>query len=612
MKCIFTFTLASLLLVNSSFAQSATPPTAPQDHVIQVPPWRSDVSHKEAKDAIIKWSESASSFSGTPIQFDDTLETDEPRAGGNSFVAKKLTPAQAAELQSTFGSWLDKQRGPNDKPAYNVIVSRDITFLPEPLFLPKDTITTKGLAETWAVDEVVPQTLNMQSQAGIPRLYVVDTGFQPFVPDGTTSSGAQWNAEFFPLASQGNLRLFQGINANGVSVSLWPKTANNAANEPWNAAAHAELIFTPATLKPCPDITNYVDPQKDPYSHGTTIVSTAIGAQVGLLSKITVGGTSRVSVDVQSIRIYKSTGGHDITPATASAVSNGIFRAVDSHLLRSASSPARSVLLFASRSTSDFVEVVENALWWAWYNGMIVVTSGGNEPGGSSPAEMHIPNSIWYLSTGLPSLRPTTPSKYDWTIPNGNPTAAGWWPNPTTNYTGGLGTLTIPRPNHAYLLMTGGHARTFDSAMGMLTGTDNWRTTFTGTPPYTGSSIGPDIDVNCPSIRVPSVAAGSNPLVKSTGTSITTGFVAGAALAYLATKTTIRQSTQADPKNEADYFREWLLPALEVGPGNGCADSTAAAWNGTAYRKSPYYDPTGMSPYHNHVPKLRITALPPP
>lgn len=573
------------------------------DHVILVPPWTTGVTHAAAKDAIIKWSETAVSFSGSTIEFDDALETDEPTAGGNAFVAKHLSSAQAAELKSSFGAWL-KARNP-DKPAYNLIVSPDTAFIPEQLSRSDDTLDVKtGPAVTWAVDEVIPTPLNIATQAGNPTLYVVDTGVQPFVPDSTTSSGYQWNAEFLPVASQGKLRLLQGQAATGVGS--WPKSS---ATPPWNTASDSPLIFTAATLKPCSTLAapyNF-DPQADPFSHGTAIASVAIGGQVGILSKITVGGSARVSVDIESIRIYKAaSAGHDITSTTASAVSNGIFRAVNSHILRSTSTPARSVLVFASRSTSDFVEVVENALWWAWYNGMIVVTSGGNEPGGSSLAEIHSPNAIWYESTGLPTIRPTTPSKYDWTIPNGSSVAAGYWPNPTTTFTGGAGTQTIPRPDHAYLLMVGGHGLTFDSSTNMLTGTDDWRRTVAGTNGYTGSSIGPDIDITCPSIRVPSVAPGSNTLTVSTGTSISTGFVAGAALAYLATKTTIHPTDPMTHKNEADFFMDWLLPTN--GPGAGSLASSAAAWDGTAYRKSPYVG----SSYNGKVPKLRITALPTP
>ncbi len=584
-------------------------PKKPSPYAIVVPPW-AKITHKEARTAILTWAATAPEFAGSPLKFIEEMETDIPKAGGNAFGAN-LTGKQAEALQTRFR--FKARRGPG---AAELFVSPDYDFQPVGSgdsfeeFNPEAVSSTSRRArsspapvqavmttpESCARDLMVPNEQAI-TQASTPVLYVVDTGVQPFVP-AATPSGYDWHPEFKPLVTAGKLRFRQGRVATGVG--LWPKsTAPAPWNSPLTPPPDPVLSFTSTNLKPCTaQAAPYdCDPYNDPMGHGTRIASTAIGASLGALSKFTVGGVP-VDLDVESIRIYKTASTTPPTFVTSSAsVYNGIIQAVQAHLARvtTANPSPKSVLVFASRTTAGFSANVEVALWWAWTKGMIVVVSGGNEPGTGNASQMHSPSAIWYTSAGvLPTTQPTSPSRFDWTYGN-NPAAANRWPNPT------LGGGTVPCPDRPYLIIAGGNAVQYSAGSSDYSaGNQGWRTT---TGNYNGSSRGPDIDIVAPSILVPNVTPGTTTLGQATGTSFTTGYVAGVALAYAATQASGSGGTTW---TVPDAFRSWLIPP--GGPGVACALSAASGWNGTV-RQSPYV--ASGSGYGGFVPQLQVTGSPP-
>jgi hypothetical protein len=124
----------------------------------------------------------------------------------------------------------------------------------------------------------------------------------------------------------------------------------------------------------------------------------------------------------------------------------------------------------------------------------------------------------------------------------------------------------------------------------------NWRA---------GSSNGPDIDITAPGENVPVPSKSSTGLVNASGSSLSTGYVAGIALAYLATMPSTPSSDSATPK----AFRDWLIPATQNNA-NPAKVGTAAAYpmpDTANVRRSPYKD---SASYNHCVPKLRVTQWP--
>ncbi len=517
--------------------------------------------------------------------------------GGNAFVLK-LSKEQAERLGEGFS--FDPAAKRDNRP--EVFMSQQGEFQ----IMLERTVTS---SDDWAAKDVIPTSIPI-TKVDSPVLYVVDSGVEPLVGTGTTHSWhTQWTA-----GGVVRVKLLQGQTT--VQNKSWPKVysavPSNTPPEPWSGTASYPangtvagglLNFTASTLHPCPPIKDSsgvvaaaydTDPQRDAFGHGTRIASTAVGTVVGLLSNVIDSSTgSRVEVGVQSIRVFSipASSSNNIISTTSTAVEKGISKAVTAHRARvtaNGGAPVRSVLLFAARSTGTpaFIPTIEAQLYWAWWNGMIVVVAGGNDHNPvAGTTSMYSPTPMWYNSSGqIATPQSPTPSRFDWQKAQAEGTTGRWPAFPT----GVANPSSIPMPGQQqkeYLIMVGGHAKTETG------GSYDWSQT---------SSIGPGIDILAPCEGIPSMdpgGLGDTPtLTGISGTSMSAGFVAGVALAYLSVKQTITAS-------EPDSFRAWLLPSS--GPTNAPACTASAA---NAKPGSPYLM-TGSN-YQGIVPRLRMTAVP--
>lgn len=576
------------------------------DYLIMVPPWVTGVTRAQAKVKIKTWTRKSTLdplglkplFGKMGLKLDDSSGFHIPGHGanGNAFVAS-LTKAQADLLRNHF-SFTSTTAAPHRE----LIVSRIQCYRKDSLRAAGDTdglLEGQGVGPTstaaWAVDSVFAcdnGTKLEVTQQRIPVLYVVDTGVKPF--KGTSSSW-QMSNQFV------NVKVRQGQIGEGLDAE-WPPQGESSVWGQRVQAPDGEYLDLQAPFALYPSTSGYLNPHEDPSGHGTKVASTAVGATMGVIGKLKKTSTGApVEVHVEPIRIYANSPTGDPTwfknPETTSlVVSSGIYLAVASHLARSQAlgSTAASVLMFTSRSVSDFDEAVETALWWAWTKGMICVVSGGNEPGANpqSPV-MHAPNAMWYTaSQTFGSPQSTTPARYDWTKPANDTsgTLASYWPS---------GPVAIP--NRWSLIIVG------SNNVGLGT-PGNPAAPFSGNQGWSSiSSRGPDIDIVAPGKSVPCATQGSNNSSAATGSSLATGYVAGAALAYLATKPSISAGVPDD-------FKAWLTPT--AGPGNGCRvlPTSPAGWSDGPYRHSPYTESPMNAPaaYNGKVPALYISELPAP
>lgn len=584
------------------------------DYLVSVPPW-SKINHATAGQAIQKWTRPENlpvglpkllfGATGLPLDPAKGFNINQHGAGGNAFIVS-MTKDQAKVLSEDFSFAHPMKRNKGSR--VELIVSRIQCYKLESFGNPHALsdgepghVHTLGVGPTtnieWAADSVFevgnPSKLAVD-QKRTPVLYVVDTGIKPFAG---TKAVSKLSTQFV------NVKLRQGRIADGLGA-VWPDPELDPSTDLWGKGVDQLLdlsgsfpLYTPTGTSP-----NCLNPQEDPSGHGTRVASTALGATVGVLGKMTkLDNTSPLDVEVESICIYSGNPTGDPTytpppPTSTQVVASGIYKAVDAHLARKAAlgSNPPSVLLFTSRSTSGFDAAVETALWWAWTKGMICVVSGGNEPGSSSSTAMHSPNAMWYSGSGtFGTPQSTSPARWDWNKLN-DPTGA-FWPNPTA----GNPSEPVPMPDKCSLIIVGGsnlaYAANPNPNWG---GTDDFRKTSTGA---FDSSRGPDIDILAPSKAVPSAIAGSNSTSNANGTSLATGFVAGAALAYAACATNFGDNAPED-------FRNWLTPS--TGPGKGCKISTSpTAWSTGTYRHSCYGEGTMGAAYNSRVPTLHIRTL---
>ncbi len=577
-----------------------------KNYDILVPPWMMSYTHAQARTDMLNWSTTPPQnklFMESPLVF--TMEFDHPKTGGNGFLAK-LNAAQVKALRAQFsdffiddtktfvpvknvggGGGAQNNQGdqakrmaapPEDAPDPKKAIpqpkkEKDEEITKKKVSLPNEThredeghehgvMAGTPLQTTWAAKSAVPSpiTVTRDSPNHTPVLYVVDTGVQPLVKTGATTY------MMHPEFNQTRVKFHNGRVP--ATVGNWAPSSGTWSN--------VDGLFTTYPSSPFSG-TGYVDPQVDLLPHGTRVASTAIGATVGLLSKV-VGP----SVEVESIRIYTT----NTTLSTQAA--DGIFEAIDAHYARNTSWGARSVLVFASRSDANFSQSVEVALWWAWKKGMIVICAGGDVNPGTYAPGLASPDSIWFTAPNtLPaSPQPTSPSRFDIAASNANP--PNFWPQCTDPISGN----TITRPDANYMVLVGGNKVTYANVntggTTQTTGENTWAI---------ASSQGPDIDlivpcdlVPCATNAVASAHSTNDCLADISGTSLSAGFVAGVALVYL--------DHYAATKTPAD-FRSWLLTQPGTGkPLKTTNSSTAAPW-----QLSPYqYNTT----FGNAVPKLQI------
>ena len=363
---LISFTCLLLASIPNLNAQTASAEEK-QEYLIMAPPW-AGLSHETFKSALNAWSATKVTFNSLPLITDYSpamAEIDEPESGGNAFVAK-MTAAQARALAADFSL-------PGDVPGKGLFVSPNLEFrlVPEPSGV--DIEAVKATATDFAAKDVVPTPITI-NQVSVPVLYVVDTGVEPLVK--VTANTYNWHPEYL-AGNTVRFQLLQG-RLSSSAVGTWPKPyAVNPPGppSPWSgttsAPGYGTLVdkpfnFTSANLKPCPPLSGIysIDPQKDPFKHGTRILSTAVGGAVGFLGGVTNSSGAPVSMAVESIRIYKNPadGPNSILTTTATNVADGIFKAVTAHMARkTVDNPSpRSVLVFASRSTAGFSAPVES------------------------------------------------------------------------------------------------------------------------------------------------------------------------------------------------------------------------------------------------------------
>jgi hypothetical protein len=359
----------------------------------------------------------------------------------------------------------------------------------------------------------------------------------------------------------------------------WPPPSGGVT-DPWATTNDSNLDFThyPVALASGYNGAQYTDPQRDDLRHGTNITSTAVGSNVGILSKIKLNGGAPINVRVESIRV-----GTNADPTNVD-IFNGINLAIQAH--QGHPNEAAVLLLATVRPPDDNIEI---ALLDAWQNnGLTCVVAAGNRPGPSATNQVHAPNWLWYDSSYnlTPTTNSTTPGRYNYSV---NPPAPAWPYAPA-----------IAHPTAPYMIIVGGDGATYNTSTHQVTtGTAGTWWGALGGAVDTGSSRGPEVDIIAPAKGVPCAEPDGTNATKN-GTSLSAGFVAGAVLAYMA----VAVNTPTP-----DACRAWLLPPtttpnLTAAP---CKASTAGAWH-YAGHASLYYTAPTVSPYANCVPKLLIDS----
>jgi hypothetical protein len=539
-------------------------------YLIQVPPWKvipgpNAITMEAARSQLIAWAAAQGALfpaEGFPFQ---PRVIYRPAAGTLIFTAL-LTPKQAQMTAKKF-----RYLVPGTVPGPKNLGTAFIFDPDQPIQVPAAPAAPPASATpTWAAKVVTPLAINTlpSPQPRVPVLYVVDTGVQLWVKPGSPGTMVPYHPQFAPAVNNGKLVLRQGCAAPTSNLYEWPPgplgypAPAGVTQTLWNTPADTVMtlpstgvvLWNPQNVPP-----ECLDPHRDQIGHGTKVLSTAIGASTG-----TTWGIPGLKVEVESIRIYGATNQSTVTEAI-----DGISMAVASHNNRKPTDPnAASVLLFASRTVSGFSDLLELNLWWAWYAGLVVVASGGNEPAAYAPGQFS-PDSRWVSHT---PPDPTSPSRYDPRMGPASDWPTTWGTPPTAAYPG--------------MILVGGTNAAKTSAATKEYGA------YGG-----GSSRGTAIDILAPHAGVPCanvvttyVAPG---LVDITGSSLSTGFVAGAALARLA-------ATTAATANDV---RDWMFPS--AGPGSACAYSTATAANASPTRLANSALPAGFV----KVPKLKVTAI---
>lgn len=579
----------------------------PASHLIMVPPWRAkagalnQISKVAAKAQLDQWALTQTAiFPGGVIPFRPrVVEFTKP---GILVFTADLDTKQADLIQSVFKYDAGKAT------QIEFFVSKNLIYEPSPIkerpLIPVGStnpgdaasriitnpengqseeppcyVTPEGaITSFWTAS--TPLTLQNNRR---PVLYVVDTGVQPLVQTLAAGYHPEYN-----IASSGRVQMIQGRVPSGGGIGTWspPYTSSPPTPSVWNNAVDSPLAIGSSDY-PTSTPSGALNPQLDTHSHGTKIASVAVGMATGVLGK-TIGP----NVDVQSIRIYDSSNTY-----TVDAI-DGIAQVIERHIDRqAASAPAEStgantasVLLFASRTTSGFDQILEVTMWWAWYQNVICIAAGGNTTTpytGSGSTAKYSPDSLWYTNStgGLPAAQPTSPARFDWVEANANPSR---WPSWSDAPAGN------PRPNSPYLIIVGGYSGTDANV---------W---------WSGSSKGPEIDLLAPAVDVPCAKqvkatqfVADDCLVLASGTSLSAGIVAGVALVYVANK-----STNPTPTD----FRNWLLPAsisaTNTSPVNPTSQTHQHATGQTrrvGYGTiSPTTNPTTASGKGKYVPRLAI------
>lgn len=561
------------------------------DYIIMAAPWRAKIGspgyvrRSTVRAAIIAWGNAnAAPFS---LLADPRFNTDIESVGACLFGAR-LTAAQAVKLQTELGVFVSPNDevvpvpivtqggggaaspttgGTGSRPAPTANKNR-----PAPNDRPKggpkgtpkegDGGTAMLTADqVWAKNCVVSGTITRESLR-VPVLYVVDTGVQTFLTGGTG-----WHPQLKSAIETGKLRIRQGRVPH--TLGTWPPTSNNGTT--WETTGADNLLTLPTSFPFTPPTTSPTfNPHLDINGHGTKITSAAVGSTVGTLANI-VTASGALPIDIQSIRVYNNSTTYSVD------VVNGIYRAIQAHLVRGANAP--SVMLMASRTTSAFNQTFETALWWAWKQGIVCVVAAGNVSGTVSP------NSRWYASAGvIASPATTSPSRYDWSL-----ASATYWPNWTSPVSyPGVKPSDNPWPNEPYLVLVGG--------------TNAEKNNPDRAGYWSSSCQGRDIDILAPAggvaASVTSTASDPDALLASAGTSLSAGYVAGAALAFVATTT---DNGQPWPSR----FRSWLLPNTNPITGSTAADDAPCV---ITTNQGAYNSPSNTA--NNHLPSSYNFKLP--
>lgn len=492
---------------NRAYSKKSLEANQVVNYFIMAPPW-SGLHLKQVKARVFVWANSHPEWFGENKLQVTSKGFYYPKSGGNGFTAK-LSSLQARSLAQTT--------------QFFVTPSCDYTVCDGP--------GTRGVKTTWAVNTMVPAPISLTAHR-TPVLYVVDTGVQPFAMNSDGSLYA-WHPEFGP-----RVKFNQGRTSS--LLGDWPPQEDSGHPQPpWDNTSPGDVF---ASNPPAPWINpgnnSCLNPHADPANHGTKVASTAVGSNVGVL-----GAIEGITVNVESVRVYPDPiPGYPIRTTTEIFV-DGLYAAIEAHLARDGSGAAPSVLLVASRtlttlpSNARFDDSFEAVVWWAWKKGMFCVAAGGNETTayGSNPTR-RAPHAQWYQPDGsLPGPHPTSPSRFNW-VQATSSSGAGWpeFPAPGGGY--------IPYPDQAYAVLVGGSKTT-------QTAPTNWAWA-------TGSSIGPGIDiitpysVPCAKTLKATYDTSNDCLQLSSGTSTASGYVAGAALAYIASR-----PNSPSPST----VRDWLL-----------------------------------------------------
>jgi hypothetical protein len=577
-------TAPSALQAQLSSAQEKRP------YLIMVPPWRAikgaanQITKDKAWAQMNTFAKSKMSANFVDRLVDPIRIVDDPAGGALIFVVS-MTQQEATDIAEHFIY-------PGPEPIRFIVSPRHV-LVPEavaPAAKPKPGgpigILSLPYDSNWAAKLVAPGPLDPVPDPqpnGTPVLYVVDTGVQFWVKK-SVGAGNPWTAhpEFLRAMASGKLKLRQGtVRVGSDATHHWPPYPAEIANIPenqrpslaslWEEQDNGDILSTdplPTDLKPgLSTPPNCLDPYEDPIDHGTKITSTAIGEHVGLLGRL-----PDAKIEVHSIRVY------DQLYTYSEDVIAGISAAIAEHIERAADGSAPSVLLLASRTSTTsnpaWSTALEIQLYFAWNKGIIVVASAGNEPSAYT-TNKYSPESKWY-PTPIANPSPTSPSRLD---PNLGSSAN--WPygsNP-------------PMPNNPYMVLVGGsNANRLNPPLSL-----NYSSTA-----YTDSSFGPAVDMLAPCELVPCASASplqssQDGLVEADGTSLSTGFVAGAALAYLC--------TNATPSPAG--FRAWLMPS--AGAIMRCRIVTSGAYP-SQYRLTY---PGGWPLPYARIPKLEVTSWAP-
>jgi hypothetical protein len=621
----------------AAFVTKCDPPIEkPVKHVIMLAPWLATPPSPGAPPPIprIEAQKMLTSFfkglspkilGADPVNFKmldgPKNNIDKPLAGASVFTAI-LTPTVARLLQEKLPFFVSPHQSIVPVPI-ETATYQDIGEEP-PAGGPPEIRMTAGYARWAANVNVVTQNYGVIDRAFVrsPVFYVVDTGVQPFIKTGSNPDTYDWHPQLREPILAGRLKIRQGQVAD--SIEVWPPVNPQDAMNVWETTPVGQLINLAGPPLPIPALPSTMA-NVHPYlvdgtgatmgaddMHGTKVTIAALGMlapgstskSAGILGRFAIQGSAAHAIELESVRVFPA----GVSPAANFDALKGIYAVIQSHVDRmnaAGGAMVPSVMLFTSRTTSTtggFDQNLEAALWWAWKHGIVCVCAAGNE------ITTEYPNSRWYQSLGV--IQPpatTSPSRFDWDVPNGNEAARAYWPN-WTHVTTPPGN---PYPNEPYLIMVGASNPT-----PTYTNRAGWGTWNGGA---NGSARGRDVDILAPGVGVACALTNKNSdpdaLMLANGTSLSAGHVAGAALVYVA--------SSAPPPAGVGYstlFRSWLFPAPDPATGVPFDTAPCAIVTGAA---AQYNSPPAYTPYHNtrpppyttlpapstiRVPKLKITT----